>query len=227
MAPQVCAGRYTPEDFGVRESDQDADVGTDVDGSHARTDMVVETTAVVTSEPVPPAAAGAAGTEPAGTEPARTEPSEAAPALVTDAQRKRIEQLYELLAVPHETREAALKKRGVNSLRSLTASQAAEIVAKLEAARQKLDLDAEVRSRQLTGPATAEQVAEIKQTLLPQLSQTHPDLYRRLVAKMKADGRKFADLTFEQAHSLIEQIKLRNLEAFFSQSLASQETSKN
>jgi hypothetical protein len=36
---------------------------------------------------------------------------------------------------------------------------------------------------------------------------------------MKAAGLKFADLSFEDARSLIEQIKMKNLEAFFAASL--------
>jgi len=216
MAPQVCAGRYTPEDFGVPLPDQEP-AGTDADGSQAGTDMVVETTAVVTSEPVPPAAAkDAAGTEPAGTEPARTDPDEAAPALVTDAVRKQIEGLYEELAVPLETREAALKKRGVNSLRSLTPGQAAEILAKLEAAKAKQPPP--VQEMQVAGPATAEQVAQIKE-LCGAIKESHPELLGKLAAKMKAAGLKFAGLTFMEARALIEQLKLRNLESFFVQSL--------
>lgn len=217
MAPQVCAGRYVPEDLGVTEED----------GSDARTDTEIETSAVVASELAPPVAAEeTARTEPTGTEPARTEPSESAPALVTKIARKRIESLYEELGISPEVQEAALKKRGVNSLRSLTAEQAGEILGKLEAAKQKRDLPAEVRQVEVAAPATAEQICEIKQDLLPALAQSNPDLYAKVVAKVKAFG-KLADLTFEQARSLVEQLKLRKLDAFFAESLAKPESAKN
>jgi len=215
MAPQVCAGRYTPEDFGVTLPHQEP-AGTEADGSQARTDTVVETIAVVTSEPAPSVAEESARKEPTGKEPARTDPDEAAPALVPDAVRKQIEGLYEELQVPLETREAALKKRGVNSLRSLTAGQAAEILAKLEVAKAKRSPP--VQEMQVAGPATAEQVAQIK-SLCGEIKETHPELLSKLAARMKAAGLKFAGLTFEQARALIEQLKLRNLESFFSQSL--------
>jgi hypothetical protein len=69
-----------------------------------------------------------------------------------------------------------------------------------------------------SGPANQMQIDELKKTLLPAFAQSHPELYAKLTAKIRAFG-KLADLTFEQARSLIQQLKMKNLEAFLAASL--------
>lgn len=221
MAPQVCAGKYTPEDFGATEKASAADDSQIVEGS------VVETPpAAAVTEPI---GTETAGTKPAGTEAATAEPSKPAASATTDectaGQRAAIIALTGELGMTPEQIELALQRRQVNSIRSLTEGQATELIWAL---REKANQVGSAESRQdpeavttfVSGPASPQQVAEIKGTLLPALAQTNADLYSRLTAKMRAEGRKFADLSFEQARSLIEQIKLRNLEAFFGESLS-------
>lgn len=242
MAPQVCAGRYTPEDFGVVDQDEATDAtagtqegavaGTATDGGRVvDAEFVVQPVATaVAKEQVHSATGEAVATDRTGTEPARTEPSKSQPTGTTAptttectaAQRGAVQVLFDELGLTTEQRATVLQKRGVNSIRSLSPEQAAILIENLQKKANQVGSKpkpAEM-SQPVTGPASAEQVAEIKGTLLPELAQVDKPLYDRLVAKMKADGRKFANMNFEQARSLIEQIKLRNLDGFFAQSLA-------
>jgi hypothetical protein len=215
MAPQVCAGKYTPEDFGRNlEAESHPQI---VDGE-------------VVESPVPSAAVEPARKEPAGKEPAGMEASQAAPDLTADGsrecsadQRSQIAAYFDQLGLTAEQRDAVLRKRGVGALRSLTVDQARELLTALE--RKAAQIPAGV-SRQpeeanqapVDGPASQVQIDELKKTLLPALAQSHPDLYAKLTAKIRAFG-KLADLTFEQARSLVQQVRTKNLEAFFAQSL--------
>jgi len=215
MAPQVCAGKYTPEDFGRNlAADHDPQV---VDG------QVVETS-------TPPVAVEPLRKEPAGTDPAGMESSQAASNSTavgsrecTANQRVQIETYFDQLGLTVEQRDAVLRKRGVGVIRSLTVDQADELLAALErkaaemlAGESKQPEDA--NQTPVSGPCSQVQIDELKKTLLPALAQSHPDLYAKLTAKIRAFG-KLADLTFEQARSLIQQVKAKNLEAFFAASL--------
>jgi hypothetical protein len=210
MAPQVCAGKYTPDDFGQQsESDE---------SPHADSAMVVDgetVTSYVVESQQPPAAT---------VKPAVKQPDDPAPGECTAAQRRRITDLFEQLGLSLEQRSAVLTKRGVSALRSLTEGKAAELLTNLE--RKAVEVLAgsskqppEANAARVDGPASQGQVDELKKDLLPMLAQGNQELYQRLVAKMKAAGLKFADLSFEDARSLIEQIKMKNLEAFFAASL--------
>jgi len=220
MAPQVCAGKYTPEDFGRNlDADRDPQV---VDG------QVVETSTPPAA--VEPARKEPARKEPAGKEPAGRESSQAASDSTADGsrectanQRVQIETYFDQLGLTAEQRDAVLRKRGVGVVRSLTVDQAGELLTALErkaaqvlAGESKQPEDA--NQMPVGGPASQTQIDELKKTLLPALAQSHPDLYAKLTAKIRAFG-KLADLTFEQARSLIQQIQTKNLEAFFAQSL--------
>jgi len=222
----VCAGKYTPEDFGrsleTGAGPQDAGI---IDG---------EAVSYVVESSAPTAAAEPARTESAGTDPAGKEAGTAAPdsATVVDnakrectaTQRSQITGLFEQLGLTMDQRSAVLTKRGVSSLRSLTFEQASELLTNLE--RKAADLWVREQSKQpadahqapVAGPCSQGQIDELKKDLLPTLAQSHPELYQKLLAKLKAFG-KIADLSFEQARSLIEQVKAKNLEAFFAASL--------
>jgi len=215
MAPQVCAGKYTPEDFGRNlDADHDPQV---VDG------QVVETS-------TPPAAVETLRKEPAGTDPAGMEPSQAASNSTavgsqecTANQQVQIETYFDSLRLTVEQRDAVLRKRGVGVIRSLTVNQADELLTALErkaaemlAGESKQPEDA--NQTPVSGPCSQAQIDELKKALLPALAQSHPDLYAKLTAKIRSFG-KLADLTFEQARSLIQQVKAKNLEAFFAASL--------
>jgi len=233
MAPQVCAGKYTPEDFGQRIAD---------DGASGVIDG--ETVTYVVDSPQPSAAVmGTAGTMPAGKEPAGTESSQATAdsATVVDGrvldgsrectsvQRSQITGLFEQIGLSLEQRSAVLSKRGVSALRSLTFDQASELLTNLERKAGTLD----EKSKQppdasyapVAGPCSQGQIDELKKDLLPMLAQSNPELYGKLIAKLKAFG-KLADLSFEQARSLIQQVGAKNLEAFFAASLVKGAPSK-
>lgn len=225
MAPQVCAGRYTPEDFGQVEQDREQDGP-----------QIVDTAGEVVAQPAAPEAVKeAAGTETPGKKPAGTEPSKAPPADAattadgtdnpTAAVRQRIEQLYETLAVPLETREAALRKRGVSSLRSLTKQQAGEILAKLEAAANRAEIDREVAGKssvpdaatvaRMAGPCSQEQIERAKQ-LITEINQLQPGIVDKIKAKLVSAGmQKIADLSMQNCDSLLAQLGRKNVEAFF------------
>jgi hypothetical protein len=229
MAPQVCAGKYTPEDFGARiEGD-----GTPTTDGAMVVDGETVTSYVVETPQSPTVVKPTAGTMPAGKDPAGTEAGQAAAdstpgadiaGKCTAAQRRRITDLFEQIGLTLEQRSTVLTKRGVIALRSLTFEQADKLLYNLELKALEVlagqsRQPADVHEARVAGPASQGQVDEIKRELLPTLVQSNPDLYAKLIAKMKAAGLKFSDLSFEDARRLIEQIKLRNLEAFFAASL--------
>jgi len=214
MAPQVCAGKYTPEDFGQRIGD---------DGASGVIDG--EAVSYVVESSAPTAAVESARMEPAGTEPAGKDTGNAAPDSATkectSAQRRQITDLFEQLGLTLEQRSMVLTKRGVSSLRSLTFGQASELLTNLErraAEQEQSRQPAEVYQAPVAGPCSQGQIDELKRDLLPALSQSDQELYQKLHAKLKAFG-KIRDLSFEQARALIEQVKAKNLEAFFAASL--------
>ena len=138
-------------------------------------------------------------------------------------QRTRIVAYFDQLGLTADQRDAVLRKRGVGALRSLTSNQADELLTALERKAAQIPAGAsrqpdEANQAPVDGPASQVQIDELKKTLLPALAQSHPDLYAKLTAKIRAFG-KLADLTFEQARSLIQQVKTKNLEAFFAASL--------
>ena len=220
MAPQVCAGKYTPEDFG-HEAGHEAPAtdGEIVDGS-----FTVET---VTAAKPAGAELDAARKEPPPAAAVVEPEQEPKPKGITGQQRENIDDLFGRLGVTPAGREKILAKRKVNSLRSLTFDQAAELLTALlaKAAQSQADTLAG-ESRQpseasyvpVAGPCSQGQIDELKKNLLPMLAQSNQELYQKLVAKLKTFG-KIADLSFEQARSLIEQIKFKNLEAFFAANL--------
>ena len=215
MAPQVCAGKYAPEDFG-RNLNADSDP------------QIVE--GEVVENRVSPAAVEPAGKEPAGTDAAGMAAGQAASDSTADGtgecsadQRSRIVAYFEQLGLTAEQRDAVLRKRGVGALRSLTSNQADELLTALERKAAQIPAGAsrqpeDANQARVDGPASQAQIDELKKTLLPALAQSHPELYAKLTGKIRAFG-KLADLTFEQARSLIQQVKTKNLEAFFAASL--------
>lgn len=227
MAPQVCAGKYTPEDFGQVEQDREQE---QEDGP-----QIVEGEVVASQPAVSEAAKEAAGTETPGKKPAGTEPSKAPPAdaatvdsldgPIDAAVKQRIKQLYDVLLVSQEVREAALRKRGVSSLRSLTKRQAGEILAKLEAAAKRAEIDREVAGASelpdaatvahMTGPCSQEQIERAKQ-LITEINQLQPGIVDKIKAKLVAAGmQKIADLSMQDCNSLLAQLGRKNVEAFF------------
>jgi hypothetical protein len=206
MAPNVCAGKYTPEDFG-----QSADGGNDktAEPDEVQTEYVV-----------------AATVQPAAVKPASPVADEA-----TADQRLRITTLFGQLGLTSDQRDAVLRKRGVSSVRSLSQEQAAELLKNLEAKYNTIKHDAaeaeakavlgesrqpdEAHQMLRSGPASAGQVEEAKR-LLTELEQLEPGITGRLKAKLVESGfQRLADLCFDDAEQLVIGLKRRNVEAFF------------
>ena len=208
MAPQVCAGKYTPEDFGHR-IEADANTSNVIDGETV-TPYVVESPRQTNG-----------GTEtPAGSRPAAAAATE--DGFATVGQRNRIACLFDTIGLTVDQRDAVLQKRAVNSVRSLTIAQADELIGKLEAMAEKQlaghsRQPEDANAARVDGPASAEQITAAKD-LLKMLAQSHPELYQKVTAKVRAFG-KLADMTFGQMRTLLEQLKTKQLEAFFAASL--------
>jgi hypothetical protein len=212
MAPQVCAGKYTPEDFGQRiEAVESAGV---VAGNVSDGETV---TPYVVESPRQPVATDES-------RPAATAATEAATVdgFASAEQRAKISSLFDVVGLTADQRAAVLQKRAVNSIRSLTIDQADELIGKLEAmAAKQLACQSkqapEATTERVDGPASEEQIKQAKE-LLKMLAQSHPDLYQKVTAKVRAFG-KLADMTFGQLRSLLEQLKTKQLESFFAASL--------
>jgi hypothetical protein len=143
LCPELVAGVYTPEEMGDVIDAAATIVSTD-DGKAPRPTAAQLIAQAEAAEAAQFADAVDAEFEPAA-QPAATEAageSEAAaavdpaleaeaPGTVTAKQRKELAELYEQLAVPADSQTAALRKRGVNSVRSLSKEQADEILGKL------------------------------------------------------------------------------------------------
>lgn len=226
IAPQVCAGRYAPEDFGRRIEYDDATAALVVDG---------QATAYTVSEPAvsQPAAAAAPPTTPPPTPPAE-HPTLQHPAplpestSITSEQKTRIRDLVAELDASAAL-EKALAKRGVNSINSLKFSDAAEIIGKLwdKACQRRADATAgastlppDARQAENAGPCTAAQV-ELAKQLVAELEQMQPGISKKIKAKLVAAGlSKISDLTLGDCERLLQQLGRRNIEEFLAASLA-------
>lgn len=215
VAPEVCAGKYTPEDFG-RVADDDHEP------ADVTSPLVVDGQATVTP-PTPPA------TPPAPTPPANPPPpppiGESTP--ITAAQKERIRDLVlELDATA--ALEKGLAKRGVNSINSLMFSDAAEIINKLwslscqrraDATAGASTLPQDARQAENAGPCTQSQVDQAKR-LLAEMKQVMPDVIERVKAKLMSAGLAvLADMSMGDMERFVCQLDRRNIEEFFAASL--------
>ena len=177
----------------------------------------------------------AATQPPAGTQSATTtSPGQTAEEYATHTQMEQIKNLFSLLGIDADTQQAILQKKGVNSLRSLTQQQAGEMLAKLQVKAAELAKQAESQqssgagqgldvshatSMQVDGPCTADQVATIK-TLITEIEQLQPGTADKVKAKLVAVGlQKIVDLTFNEARTLEQALRVKNMEAFFAAKL--------
>ena len=149
----------------------------------------------------------------------------------------RLNDLFARLDIDVAGQSAILQKRGVTHLAMLSDSQAVEIIEKLSAIyeqQQNQVVNQEVEavasggstheqgaiSASVDGPATVEQVAEIKE-LLAQAEQIKPGTAADAIALLHGAGfAKFADLTFAQARELKSAIEAQNIRNFFDSVLA-------
>lgn len=215
MAPQVCAGKYTPEDFGrALPSPDDPGIGGDV---QTITVTPENHGAVVSTETAGPPSPAASSPEPL---------PESTP--ITPEQKTRIRDLVAELDASAAL-ERALAKRGVNSINSLKFSDAADILAKLwdKACQRRADatagastLAADTRQAENAGPCTAAQV-ELAKTLVAELEQLQPGISKKIKAKLVAAGlSKISDMTLGDCERFLGQLGRRNIEEFFAASLA-------
>jgi hypothetical protein len=149
---------------------------------------------------------------------------------ITADQKTRIRDLVEQLNA-HDALDAALRKRGVSSINSLTGVQAEEIAAKLwqKLCLRKADaatgpapsqLPDDAREAQNAGPCTQAQIDLAKQ-LIGELEQLQPGITKRIKAKLSEAGlSKIADLCLADCERFLQQLGKRNIEEFFAASLA-------
>ena len=227
MNPQACRGVYTPEELSDMHDNDDAIdaefqvLSPEQQAAKNVLDDVVEVT------PEPPAAKPV---EPA--KPAKTEPK---------AHEKTIGKLYELaydvVGTDGEKATAYIKQhlpKG-QSINDLTEQQASELITQLRAhgglqtpAEPATDLGepsaaniavGESQSAESDGPATDEQVKQVK-ALLVTLEQQVAGTTKRFSANLAASGRKrIAELTFHQCQVLIEKLKNKDADNFFKEML--------
>jgi len=196
MCPEVVCGKYAPEEI--------VDFDTSGNNGTAVIDSEVSEASYVTEVP---------------------ELSETVQTSVVEyasgEQVTAITDLYVTLQVPYEAQQAALAKRGVNSLRSLTSDQAAEMLAKLRWKAEQLDADnqstadPEAIVASNSDPATQPQIDQAKQ-LMRELSQSgDADIAQRVKAKLESQGMaKLADLSMAEIDGLCRALQLKNLEAW-------------
>lgn len=251
--PRVCAGRYVPEDFGMNADveipevpspeDEAEDVPFTVEPAAAGTPPTTEPpaqpkkTKTTKSPPVatvPPVAETPATPPSTATQKTTTVPGDE-PGTITDAQRKRIEELYEVLQVAPEVRAKALSKRNANSLRNLSTEQAGEILATLEGKSRQLTMQQEMNAiagvsnlpdeatvALLAGPCSSEQVLKAK-ALVVEMQQLTPgvNISARIKAKLLASGfGSLAEMSMGDCDQLIQQLSARNIEKWVESELA-------
>jgi hypothetical protein len=137
-----------------------------------------------------------------------------------------INQVCVLLGIDEAGKRAICQKRGVVAVEQLSQDQADEILAKLSAmavdaaAGNEGASEAGVSRASNDGPATDQQVSEIKE-LLSQWEQNQPGVVAEFVARLNGAGfATIANMTFDQASDLKAAVEVKNIAAFFDRVLA-------
>lgn len=144
---------------------------------------------------------------------------------ITGKQLARISELFKALEMGPEVQLACAKKRGAESVATLTEEMAADLLSALEA-KYKAKLDAEVEPSANDGQATSEPIdAPASQpkidrirSLFEQLAQTegNADIATRVREKLQHHGvPKMSALTETSADEVIKVLSAKNLDAFF------------
>lgn len=204
MCPVVLTGRYTPEEI------------SDLHEGNGHVDAT-ECEVVDAEYTVTPATATTAEQPPAQqTDKPPFDPSPAGDGYATYEQIAEIRGLFDALGVSHDQQVAALRKRGVESLRSLTVQQATEFVEKLrEKAGQVVGKPVAV-----DGPCPPELAERIKQQLGELAQEWDPSLPKRVKSKLTEHGiDRIADMTLADAEKLKSCLDGKELAAFFERSL--------
>lgn len=201
MWPEVVCGYYTPEEIADTNGDS------------------IDASFTVTPEPTKPA----------------TPTPTSEPGFATHTQVELIRNLFTQLGIGPDQQAEILRNKSVNSLRSLTSQQAEEMIGKLKktlgeiATKEEAETDAanaaeaeavatdvaQGQSMELDGPCSADQVATIK-ALATEIEQLQPGIAAKIREKILSAGlQKLADLTCREADVLIQALRIKNLEAFF------------
>lgn len=141
-----------------------------------------------------------------------------------ESQRGAIEELFGLLGMSPDQRDAVLAKRGASVVRNLTREQAGELILKLEALVAKKAGDEQSKFPaegqhetviSTDSPVLQETIHEIKSMLTG-----YPDITHQVVEHLKKHGKaKLADLTIREANILKGCLVIKNMEEFFATSL--------
>lgn len=240
LCPRVVTGVYTPEEI------EDWSESEEVSGcakKNGHTKTVAASPSVVdqaeaaakqaaidvpfeTKQPVEPPPAESAAQSPTQSAPLSYDEQ---PACVQ--MRQGIEEMFAALGMTVEQQQAALAKRGVNSLRSLTNGQGAELMGKLkevffarEKARQQTPVEpGNEPVYSCSGQCTVEQEQRIKAALTEWAQINNAEYTAEMTAfkqKLVASGRqKIIDLSANDAARLYDAIQSRKLSSFCQRSL--------
>lgn len=203
MCPEVVCGKYAPEEIGDVASEEAEEAG----DQPAERGVRVEAVDTIDAEFKVVDA-----------------PQMKDDGFATADQVTRIMDLYVALQVPFEAQQAALDKRGVRSLRSLTSDQAAEMLLKLQAkADESLGesrADAEAFAASNSDPATQPQIDQVKQAMREIAQNGQQDIAQRVKAKLEESGlHKLSDLSMAEIGGLYMGLQAKNLELFFATTL--------
>ncbi len=243
LAPSVTAGRYTPEE--IQDLPEYADAINGGSNGHSREAKVYDADELLAKKPVTttpalpspaPAKSVVKSAEVSTNQPAVQAAS--TDGFATAQQTDCIRELFTTLAVPTESQEKILARRGVSALRSLTVTQAAELIAALTK-RLVVPVATEtppqppaatepeqskqpptVTVQQVDSPCTQSQIDGIKQ-MVKEIAENDGDFAKKYLARLADFGKqKTADLSIREADVVLRQLAMDNQEAFFTKSLA-------
>ena len=213
VAPQVVAGRYTPEEIGVLDAIL-ASVGpTKLKPVMVAPEVpqVVETVEQVVESPVVPAASEP---QPATVDLGATT-LEAMPALIDDMQLAKLKELLAKSGAPSAAINAACKRRGADSLSGLSMSAAAVWIGELSS---KFD-SVKTFQQSNDGPCTPEQVSKIQKTIENLYQAGNQSIGETIRLKLKSSGLRLAELTFNEARDLQASLDMKEIEAWAANTL--------
>lgn len=191
MASEVLCGFYTDEELGHED-----------DNGKAPTVIATPASSVVTAE----------------VQTAKPEDVQYA----TGQQATRITELFVQLGTTGDEQSAIQKRKGVSSWRNLTGEQADELIGKLTAKLEASKLPATAMTAEVnTAPCTQAKIDEAKAVIREIAQNADPKIAEKVQGKLKEVGlSKLADLTMAECDGLIAAMRIKNLEGFFSESLA-------
>lgn len=221
--PGVNYGRYTPEEIDDFTDDETPPEKPAKQRKTAR--QVMEEAATSAASPVAGEVVDGSFTvipDDKPTTPSATPPPTGEPEFATHTQVEQIRNLYGVLGIGPDQQAEILRNKGVSSLRSLTFKVAGAMLDKLQATaaeianKEEAAIDSAAgQSMELDGPCSADQVTTIK-TLATEIEQLQPGITGKVKAKILAAGlQKIADLTCREADVLLQALRIKNLEAFF------------